>query len=154
MAQQVKNPTKIDEDVGLNLGLSGLRVWHCCKLWFRLQMWLRSHVAIAVAQARNCSSDLTPSLGTCICHVPQPQVYAGSQTRGQMDLSHICNNFFKKVKGWEFPVWLSRLRTWLVSMRMWVLSTASLSGLRIQNCRELQHRSGMRFGSHVAVAVV
>ena len=32
----------------------------------------------------------------------------------------------------EFSLWLSRLRTWLISVRMWVWSLASLSGLRIQ----------------------
>ena len=30
-------------------------------------MRLRSYVAVAVAQASSCSSDLTPSLGTYIC---------------------------------------------------------------------------------------
>ena len=30
---------------------------------------LRSHVAVAVVQAGPCSSDLTPSLGTSICHM-------------------------------------------------------------------------------------
>ena len=29
--------------------LSGLRVWHCWKLWCKLQMWLRAIVAVAVA---------------------------------------------------------------------------------------------------------
>ena len=29
-------------------------------------MWLRSSIAVAVAQASSCSSDLTPSLGTSI----------------------------------------------------------------------------------------
>ena len=29
--------------------LSGLRIWHCCELWCRLQMWLGSGVAVAVA---------------------------------------------------------------------------------------------------------
>ena len=28
--------------------LSGLRIWHCHELWCRLQMWLRSCVAVAV----------------------------------------------------------------------------------------------------------
>ena len=30
-------------------------------------MWLGSHVAVALAQASNYSSDSTPSLGTSIC---------------------------------------------------------------------------------------
>ena len=47
--------------------LSGLGIWHCRELWCRLQTRLRSHVAVSVAQASNCSSDLTPSLATSIC---------------------------------------------------------------------------------------
>ena len=31
------------------------------------QTWLGSDIAVAVAEASNCSSDLTPSLGTSIC---------------------------------------------------------------------------------------
>ena len=37
----------------------------------------------------------------------------------------------------EFQSWLSGLRTQLGSMRTWVQSLASLSGLRIQRCHEL-----------------
>ena len=33
-----------------------------------LQMWLGYQVAEAVGQTSSCSSDLTPSLGTSICH--------------------------------------------------------------------------------------
>ena len=29
--------------------ISGLRIWHCCKLWRGSQMWLESEVAMAVA---------------------------------------------------------------------------------------------------------
>ena len=47
--------------------LSGLRIWHLCELQCRLQTWLTSAVAVAVAQAGSCSSDSTPSLGTSIC---------------------------------------------------------------------------------------
>ena len=50
--------------------------------------------------------------------------------------------------------WLSRLRTQLVSMRMQVLSLASLSGLRTWHCCELWCRSQMPLESCVAVAVV
>ena len=39
-------------------------------------------------------------------------------------------------------------------MRTWVRSLASLSGLRIPCCLELQCRSEMQLGSQVAVAVV
>ena len=29
--------------------LSGLRIWYCHELWFRLQTWLGSGIAVAVA---------------------------------------------------------------------------------------------------------
>ena len=45
--------------------LSGLRIQHCRELWCRSKMWLRSHVAVAVAGS--FSSNLTPSLGTSVC---------------------------------------------------------------------------------------
>ena len=47
--------------------LSGLRIWPRGELWCRSQTWLGSGVAVAVVQAGNYSSDLTPSLGTSIC---------------------------------------------------------------------------------------
>ena len=53
--------------------LSGLRIQRCSELWCRLQMWLRFHVAVAVAQAGSCSSDLTPSLGISICRGCSPK---------------------------------------------------------------------------------
>ena len=39
----------------------------------------------------------------------------------------------QKLQILEFPMWLSGLRTQVVSMRMWVRSLASLSGLRIRH---------------------
>ena len=62
------------------------------------------------------------------------------------------------IKNWtclmEFPLWLSQLRTQLVSMRMQVWSWALLSGLRIWHYHELFCRSKMRLRSDIAVAVV
>ena len=52
-----------------------------------------------------------------------------------------CKNPRIKKCRLEFPLWLIRVRTWLVPMRMWVWSLASLSGLRIQHCHELWCRS-------------
>ena len=48
--------------------LSGLRIRHCCELWSRSQTQLGSQVAVTVTKASSCSSDLTPSLETSICH--------------------------------------------------------------------------------------
>ena len=49
----------------------------------------------------------------------------------------------QKITLKEFLLWLSKLRTQLVSMRMQVQFLTSLSGLRIQHCHELQCRSQM-----------
>ena len=50
MAQQLTNPAGIHEDRGSSLAsLSGLRIWHCHELWCRLQTWLGSGFAEAVA---------------------------------------------------------------------------------------------------------
>ena len=51
--------TSILEDAG---SIPGLRIWRCQELWCRSKMQLASHVAVAVAVASSCSSDLTPSL--------------------------------------------------------------------------------------------
>ena len=50
--------------------LSGSGIWYCHEL---LQMQLRSHIAVAVAQAGSCSSNSTPSLGTSLCHRCSPK---------------------------------------------------------------------------------
>ena len=55
------NLTRICEDVGMiPVLLSGLRIWHCCELWYRSQTWLGSSVAVAVAQTGSCGSNSTP----------------------------------------------------------------------------------------------
>ena len=48
--------------------LSGSGIWCCLELWCSLQMQLGSRMAVAVAQTRGCSSNLTPSLGISINH--------------------------------------------------------------------------------------
>ena len=44
--------------------LSGLRIWHCRELWYRLQTLLESCFTVAVAMAGSHSSNSPPSLGT------------------------------------------------------------------------------------------
>ena len=51
--------------------LSGLRIWRCCELWCRSQMWLGSCVAVSMASSG--SSDLTLSLGISVCHRCGPE---------------------------------------------------------------------------------
>ena len=46
-----------------------------------------------------------------------------------------------------------RKQIWLVSMRMWVPSLVSLSGLRVWCCRKLHPRSRVQLRSGVAVAM-
>ena len=50
VAQLVKNPTSIHEDVGLVPGPSQWvpGIWRCRELWCRSQTWLGSGVAVAV----------------------------------------------------------------------------------------------------------
>ena len=66
------NLTNIHENAasmpGLAQWVSGSGIQHCHELWYKSQMRLGSHVAGAEVQAGSCSSDLTPSLGTSICH--------------------------------------------------------------------------------------
>ena len=52
----------------------------------------------------------------------------------------------------EFPLGLSGLKSYLVSMRMWIRSLASLSGLMISLCHELQCRLQMWLRCDIAVA--
>ena len=48
--------------------LSGLRIQYCNELGHhRLQIWLRSGIAMAMMYAGSCSSNLTFSLGTSTC---------------------------------------------------------------------------------------
>ena len=47
--QQRTQPVSMTMRVPLLALLSGLRIWHCCQLQCRLQMWFRSHVAVALA---------------------------------------------------------------------------------------------------------
>ena len=54
--------------------LSGLRIWRCFyELCCRLQMWLRSHVAMDGAWAGSCTPVMIPSLGDSICHECGPR---------------------------------------------------------------------------------
>ena len=80
VAHQVKNLPSLHTDTGSSLALlSGSRIRCCHRLQHRLQMHLGSGVAVAVAVASSCSSDLTPSLGTPICHKCGPKKITNTQ---------------------------------------------------------------------------
>ena len=72
--------------------------------------------------------------------------------------SHQCLYFSKKIQYKSHqpgvPVMAQRKRIGLGTMKLWVGSLASLSGLRIPHCSELWCRSQTQLGSDVAVAVV
>ena len=53
--------------------LNGLRIQPCHELHCSSQMWLRSDVAVAVAQASSYSCDLITSLGISICRECGPK---------------------------------------------------------------------------------
>ena len=68
------NLTGIHEDTGLIPDLAQCVKDLCCnELWCRSLIQLGSCVAVAVVQAGGYSLDLTPSLGTSICHKYSPQ---------------------------------------------------------------------------------
>ena len=50
--------------------LSGLKIWRWRELWYRLQAWLGTGIAVAVVST---ASDLAPSLGTSIWQGSDPK---------------------------------------------------------------------------------
>ena len=80
MLLQNLRPTSTHEDTGSIPGLlsvkdpcPGLRIRHCCELWYRSQTPLRFSIAVAEVQASSCSSSSTPSLGTSIFRRCRPK---------------------------------------------------------------------------------
>ena len=64
----------------------------------------------------------------------QSQILNWEDFRLQRNHIRNSNNLFPNYANKEFPLWLSRLRTWLVSIRTQVWSLASFSRLRIWCC--------------------
>ena len=101
------------------VSLRGLRIWHCCELWCRSQMWLESGVAVAVVQAGSCSSDLTSSLGISICYGCGPKKKKKLSREAEWtDKVHISQVFprnsdscFVRKLTWDFRLILPRALT-------------------------------------------
>ena len=72
-------------------------------------------------------------------HLRGWHVNLGAWGRRSIQACWVC----LKVASLELQLWPSRLRTWLVSMRMRIQSLALLSGLRMWRCGELQPRVQM-----------
>ena len=87
-----------------------------------------------------------PSSPQDLDNLSWPYIPSPAWERG---LNHLYQKFI-----WEFPLWHSRLQIGLVTMRIWVQSLASLSGLRSWHCCELWYRSQTRLGSCTAVSMV
>ena len=66
---QRKQTQRVSTRMGVRslASLSGLGIRHSRELWCRSQTQLGCLMAVAVAKAGSCSSDLTPSLGTSLC---------------------------------------------------------------------------------------
>ena len=81
----------------------------------------------------------------------------GVALKGRGKRKEICVmchiNSRKRKKDMGIPIMAQQKRIWLASMRTQFLSLASLSGLRIQHCRELWCSLQTWLRSYVAVAV-
>ena len=115
--------------------LSGLRIWLCCELWCRLQMWLGS--GIAVVQAGSYSSEQTPSLGTSMCHGCIPK-----KTKDKKKKKKKKEKVFKTTRKKKYPCLSSKshipVRNGSSSVR--VLSTPSARAI-VDNFLILLRRS-------------
>ena len=74
--------------------LTALRIWHCCKVQCRSQMWLRSSVAVAVVQASSCSYDSTPAQELQYA----PGVALKREKINKFITTHGCCFYYSKVK--------------------------------------------------------
>ena len=72
-------------------------IWHCCALWCRFQIWLRTLVAVAVVWASSSNSNLTSRLGTSICRGCGPK----KTKKKRNSMSHTA--VLLKMQFWDRP---------------------------------------------------
>ena len=90
--------------------LSG--IWHCHELWCRSKMWLGSCIAVAVAGS--CSSNLTPSLGTSICHGSGPR---NGKRAKRLKKKKLNNNKHKNKMVAGIPAMVQNVKDPLLSLQ-------------------------------------
>ena len=92
---------------------SGSGTWHYSELLCRSQTWLGSWVAMAVAQAAGSyRSDLTPSLGTSICHRCSPKKKKRQEEESKLkNASELLPRFHKITHTTQFHTHFSDGKT-------------------------------------------
>ena len=87
MIQRVKNPTSIHEGVG---SIPGLTPWvkdpALLQAAAQVTDAVMSGIVVPMVQACSCSSDLTPSLGTCMCLRGGPKKKKRKKKNSNLDL--------------------------------------------------------------------
>ena len=105
--------------------LSGSGTRRCHVLWCRSQTQLGSRVAVAVAKAASCSSDLTPSLGTSMCHRCGPKKEKKRKERGKIGVPTVS----QQVTGGVLGALAHRFDPWPgTGLRMCCCRRCSLGG--------------------------
>ena len=83
--------------------LGELRIQCCRELWSKLQMQLRSSVAVAVVEAGGYSSDWTLSLGTSICRGRGPRNSSNNNNEKTKDKKEMSFVFTSTPAAVEVP---------------------------------------------------
>ena len=99
----------MDTKVWSLASLIGLGIQWCHKLWCGLQMRLGSCIVMAVVSASGYSSDLTPTLGTSICHRCGPKKEKKKKKQEREDVLDFCGyvkhfHNLKSLKQYTFIV--------------------------------------------------
>ena len=125
------NPTSIHEGIWVQslALLVGLRIQHCRKLQHRSQMWLRSHVAVAVVYAGSYSSDSTSSLGISMCYSPKKEKEKKKSSISMTAPMPICVEILSVILSVGCCVLLS-LRTLCLEVIPWLYKMLTF----LENC--------------------
>ena len=126
------------------------RPLHGAGTWASIATW-----APPVGFLTHCTTAGIPSLflkwkkGTYSLCIQTPIATYSTQN----EYNNNNNKSFSKLSCSEFQLWLSRLKTWLASMRMQIRSLVLLRELSIWHYHKLWHRSQIWLGFIVTVAV-